>query len=82
MSSSSFLASFLAFADKLKFRSLFLLVSTLFIIDLLVPDVIPLIDEIILGLLTVILANWKRERKLPNQHGEVIEGEVIDDDSV
>lgn len=79
MNSPSLIDLFFAFADKLKYRKLFLIVIGLFIIDLLVPDFIPLIDEIILGLLAIILANWKKERK-QEKKGELIEGEVIGKD--
>jgi hypothetical protein len=54
---------FLAFADKLKFGNLFIIVVSLFALDLVVPDFIPLIDEIILVLLAILLANWKKELK-------------------
>ena len=53
---------FLDFASQLKFKTLFFLVSGLFIIDLIVPDMVPMIDEIILGLLTILLAYWKKEK--------------------
>jgi hypothetical protein len=79
MNPSALIATFLAFANKLKFRNLFLIVIGLFIVDLFVPDFIPLIDEIILGLLAIILANWKEERK-QEREGNLIEGEVVDKD--
>ncbi len=77
MNPSVLIASFLTFAGKLKFKNLFLIVISLFVVDLFVPDFIPLIDEIILGLLAIILANWKDERK-QEKEGNLIEGEVID----
>jgi hypothetical protein len=45
-----------------KFRSwqLLLLTGTLFVIDLVVPDPIPFVDEAILGLVTLLLARKKR----------------------
>jgi hypothetical protein len=70
----------LTYADKLKFKNLFLVTLTLFIIDFLVPDMIPMIDEIILGLLAIVLANWKKDRAL-DVKGEVIEGEIIDEEN-
>ena len=78
MNPTSIIEVFLKNANQLKFRNLFFLVTGLFLIDLLVPDFIPLIDEIILGLLAIILANWKKER---NQDDEetLIEGEIIDE---
>ena len=38
---------------------LLLVAATLFVVDLLVPDFIPFIDEILLGLVTILLARWK-----------------------
>jgi hypothetical protein len=55
-------ASLLKFADGLRFRQLFLFTATLFFIDLLVPDFIPFIDELLLGLLTLLLAAWRKKK--------------------
>ena len=75
---------FLKNANQLRFRNLFFMVIGLFFVDLLIPDFIPFIDEIILGLLAIILANWKKERHQDNEgrviEGEVIEGEIVNDD--
>ena len=79
MNPTSIIGLFLAYANQLRYKSLFFLVITLFIIDLLVPDFIPMIDEIILGLLTIILANWKKEKE-QQESGTIIEGEVLDED--
>jgi hypothetical protein len=57
------ISAILSFADGLRFRQLFLLVGSLFLIDLLIPDFIPLADELLLGLLTLLLAAWKKERR-------------------
>jgi hypothetical protein len=54
------IAALLKFADRLRFRQLFLLTATLFIIDLLIPDFIPFADELILGLLTLLFGAWKK----------------------
>jgi len=83
MNSPSIMGMLLAYANRLKFRNLFLLISALFIIDLLVPDMVPLIDEIILGLLAIILSNWKKEKtqeKPIEKQGTLIDGEIIDED--
>ena len=79
MNPRALIALFLTFANQLKYRNLFLIIIGLFLIDLFVPDFIPLIDEIILGLLAIILANWKKE-KSEEQEGNLIEGEVIKED--
>lgn len=79
MNPSSLIGLFLTYANQLKYKSLFFLVISLFIIDLLVPDFIPMIDEIILGLLTIILANWKKEKE-QQESGNIIEGEILEED--
>ena len=79
MNPRSLISLFLAYANQLKFRNLFLLVTGLFVIDLLVPDFIPMADEIILGLLTIILGNWKIETE-QERPGTVIEGEIVNED--
>ena len=79
MNPGSLISLFLAFANQLKFRNLFLLVISLFIIDLLIPDFIPMADEIILGLLAIILGNWGKGAE-QERLGNVIEGEVVNED--
>jgi len=50
----------LRFAAGLRFPTLFAVAAALFLLDLLIPDFIPFADELLLGLLTVMLASWKR----------------------
>lgn len=45
---------------NLRFPQLFLLVGALFLLDLFIPDLIPFVDEILLGLLTVLLGSLER----------------------
>lgn len=70
--SNPLLGPILGYAQRLRFPTLFLIVAALFVVDLIIPDVIPLIDEIMLGLGTVLLASWKG-RKDP---AKVIDGET------
>lgn len=49
-------------ASRLRFPWLFAITATLFILDVLVPDFVPLADEILLGLATLLLGSWKRRR--------------------
>jgi len=79
MTPISMIEIFLKNADQLRFKNLFFIVIALFFVDLLIPDFIPFIDEIILGLLAIILANWKKERN-QDKEGKVIEGEIVNDD--
>ncbi|MDR7098260.1 hypothetical protein J2X04_000607 [Lysobacter niabensis] len=72
------LAPLLGFLGRLSYPRLFVVTAVLFVIDLVIPDFIPLADEILLGLGTLLLANFKN-RKAPESPGKnakgVIEGE-------
>jgi hypothetical protein len=57
------LAPVLTFLGRLRYPQLFKLTALLFLVDLVVPDMIPFIDELLLGLGTLLLANWKRRRE-------------------
>ena len=39
------------------------MIAGLFLFDLVIPDFIPFIDELLLGLGTVFLGNWKRRHE-------------------
>lgn len=75
------LVPFLAFARRLRYPTLFKVTAALFILTLVVPDPIPFVDEILLALGTLLLANWKN-RDANTRTGEVIDGEVIDGEFV
>ena len=51
-----------AWLSGLRSWQLFLVAGVLFVADLMVPDPIPLIDEMMLGLATLLLGRWKRRR--------------------
>jgi hypothetical protein len=60
----------LRFAERLSFPRLFLLTAALFVLTLIVPDPLPWVDEILLGLSTLLLANLRRRRRPgPDQSG-------------
>lgn len=42
------------------------LVAIFFVVDMLVPDVIPFADEVLLGLLTLLLAAWRKRKDTSN----------------
>ncbi len=52
----------LAFVGNLRFPWIFLIMAVVFVVDLLVPDMLPFVDEILLGLATVLLASWKKRK--------------------
>ena len=47
--------------SRLKFPYLFALTAMLFIANLFIPDVLPFADEIIIGLVTVLLGSLRRK---------------------
>ena len=55
------------FAGRLRFPQLFAFTGTLFLVDLLIPDLIPFADELMLGLLTLLLGTWKK--RVPDAPG-------------
>jgi hypothetical protein len=55
------------FASRLRFPRLFGITLAILIVDLLVPDLIPFVDEILLALVTALLGSWKRRRTPPPQ---------------
>jgi hypothetical protein len=52
-------------APGLRHPQLFGVLLALFLIDLVIPDPLPLIDEIMLGLLTFIAGTWKTRNEPP-----------------
>ncbi len=68
---------FQRFAGQLRFPQLLLLSLVLFLADLLVPDFIPLVDEILLGLITLMLGMWKQKKGDPTPATEEVKAEDI-----
>jgi hypothetical protein len=52
----------LRYAARLRFPTLFLLTAVLFTVNLFVPDTIPFVDEILLGLVTILLGSLRQKR--------------------
>jgi hypothetical protein len=79
------LAGFLLrWASGLRFPYLFLLTALLFVFNLFVPDVVPVVDELIMGLVAMTLASLRKKRlveegvaKLPpeDMEGDKVESE-------
>ena len=57
-----FLRRLFDYASSLRFPKLFALTAAALLFDLAVPDFIPFIDEILLGLVTLLLAMLKRRK--------------------
>ncbi len=59
--SNPLLGPLLAFASKLRFRTLFLITLGLFVLDLVTPNPLPFfMDEILLGLATLVLSALRK----------------------
>ena len=64
--SSPLLLPLLEWARKLRYPTLFKITAALFLLDMLFLDPLPFVDEILFGLATLLLANWKnRKEKAP-----------------
>ena len=67
--SSALVGWVVARLTRLRFPVLFAVAATLFVIDLVVPDVIPFADEVLIGLATALLASWRKRREVPPAAG-------------
>lgn len=71
------LLPFLNWARKLRYPTLFKVAAALFALTLFVPDPLPFVDEILFGLGTLLLANWKRRKEpVAGTHPPPIDGDA------
>lgn len=54
------------YTSKLSSRALTLVMLALFLADVAIPDPLPFIDEIVLGIATILLARWQSRRAEPD----------------
>jgi hypothetical protein len=59
------LPSLMNWASGLRYPTLFKITAILFILSVLIPDPLPFLDEILFGLATLLLANWKKRKQPP-----------------
>lgn len=62
--SRSVLSRVESFLRRLRFRTLFIVAATLFAVDLVVPDFIPLVDEVLLLIATIVLSRWREPEEV------------------
>jgi hypothetical protein len=65
MARGGFAGIILRWAARLRFPYLFLLTAALFVINIFVPDALPLADELLMGLAALLLASLKKRRVDP-----------------
>ena len=58
----SILAILPASTTRLRYPALTAILAALLVVDLIVPDLVPLVDEIVLAVATAALASWRTER--------------------
>jgi hypothetical protein len=63
------------YASRLRFPKLLALTGVVFVLDLIVPDVIPFADEILLGLITLLLGTLKKQNPKSGSAIKAEEGE-------
>lgn len=54
---------------RLRFPTLFVVTALLFVVNLFLPDPVPLVDEILLGLATALLGSWRTRPGRAVPHG-------------
>ena len=64
------------FAAGLRYPTLFKLLALLFVVDFVVPDVIPFFDEIVLALATL-LVGALRKRRVDGRDPAILDGEAV-----
>lgn len=50
------------YASTLRFPKLLAITAMLFVIDLVFPDMLPFVDEILLGLISLLFASLRKQR--------------------
>jgi hypothetical protein len=68
-------ALLLGFASRLRFPWLFALTAVLLAVNLLLPDPVPVLDELVLALLTLLFGAWRRRPRAGDQSASSGAGE-------
>ena len=68
------LAPLLRWLGRLSYPKLFLVAAALFVANLFVPDPLPFVDELLLGIGALMISRRKRRPRPPDD--QVIDGEV------
>ena len=64
---SPLMLPFMQWARGLRFPTLFKITAAALVVNLLLPDPIPFVDEQVFGLGTLLLAIWKRRKDPPGK---------------
>ncbi len=61
------------YGTRLRFPHLLLITGALFAADVIVPDGVPLLDEVFLGLMTMLFASWRNGKGEKTSEDEELE---------
>ena len=75
------IATLLRFAGRMRFPTLFWITAGLFLLDLVVPDVVPFADEILLGLGALVLSRWRKPEEPANGSDPAENARVVSPDA-
>jgi hypothetical protein len=67
----------MSYASRLRFPKLFVLTAVLFLLDLIFPDIIPFADEILLGLIILLLGSLRKRRGQDAEPQEVAKRRLL-----
>jgi hypothetical protein len=71
---TTLIATLLRFAGRMRFPTLFWITAALFLLDVVVPDILPFADEILLGLGALVLSRWRKpEESAKDADGDPVE---------
>ena len=70
LAKGGFAGILLKWASGLRFPYLFVLTMALFVINLFVPDVIPMVDELVMGLVALMLGSLRKRNGARPEKGE------------
>lgn len=70
LAKGGFAGILLKWASGLRFPYLFVLTMALFVINLFVPDVIPMVDELVMGLVALMLGSLRKRNGTRPEKGE------------
>ena len=62
--------AFVRWASRLRFPYLFLITAALFVLNLFIPDALPMADELLMGLGAVLLASFRKKPEAETKAGE------------
>jgi hypothetical protein len=70
------IAPLIAYLAKLRFPVVFGIIVVLFVLDFFIPDAIPFVDEILLGLGAALLGSWKKRKEPRSARDKGVNQEV------